>query len=299
MTADQLDLHMHSYYSDDGEYMPADLVARCSERGITVMSITDHNCVRGVPEGEQAALAAGIRFIPGIEIDCTFQDVNLHVLGYGINYRSEDFRSLEKNIDRQGRRASLQMLSATQGLGFHITEDDMAGLSENYYRKDRWTGEMFAEVLLGKPEYKDHPLLSPYRPGGIRSDNPYVNFYWDFYSQGKICYAEITYPPLAETVDVIHRNGGLAVLAHPGANLRERYELLHPILETGLDGIEVFCSYHDTLAAEYFLRKSEEYGLLTTCGSDFHGKTKPAIEVGDTHCTADPVKIMNKLYKML
>ena len=85
----------------------------------------------------------------------------------------------------------------------------MEELAGDYYWKDRWTGEMFAEVLLGREEYKDHPLLLPYREGGARGDNPYVNFYWDFYSQGKCCYVKMEYPKLEQAVDIIHRNGGI------------------------------------------------------------------------------------------
>ncbi|NLL77851.1 MAG: PHP domain-containing protein [Clostridiales bacterium] len=288
---------MHSYYSDDGEYSPAQLVQKCKECSISTMSITDHNCVRAISEGCRAAEEAGIRFLPGIEIDCTFQGINLHVLGYGIDYTSHDFYLLEKNADEQHLRASLQMLLSTQELGFHITENDMAKLAENKYWKDRWTGEMFAEILLSRPEYMDHPLLLPYRSGGERGDNPYVNFYWDYYAQGKVCYAEVTYPSLEQTIETIHGNGGIAILAHPGINLRGRYELLCPILEKGLDGIEVFSSYHDAPDIEYFLGKSREFHLLTTCGSDFHGKTKPTTRVGQSNCTIDFREITASLNK--
>ncbi|TCL59268.1 hypothetical protein EDD76_1044 [Kineothrix alysoides] len=285
MAKELIDLHMHSYYSDDGEYSPTELVQKCKERGITIMSITDHNCVRAISEGQQAAKDAGIRFLPGIEIDCTFQGVNLHVLGYGIDYTNDDFYLLEKNIEEQHMHASLQMLLSTQELGFHITENDMAELAKNNYWKDCWTGEMFAELLLNRPEYNDHPLLSPYRSGGTRADNPYVNFYWDYYAQGKACHAKIIYPSLMQIIRTIHNSGGIAVLAHPGINLQNHYELLIPILNAGLDGIEVFSSYHDAPATEYFLGKCHEFHLLPTCGSDFHGKTKPTVRVGHINCT--------------
>lgn len=285
MEKELIDLHMHSYYSDDGEYSPTGLVQKCKECGITIMSITDHNCVRAISEGQQAAKEAGIRFLPGIEIDCTFQGVNLHVLGYGIDYTNDAFYLLEKNIEGQHMQASLQMLLSTQELGFHITENDMAELAKNNYWKDCWTGEMFAELLLNRPEYNDHPLLSPYRSGGARGDNPYVNFYWDYYAQGKACHAKIIYPSLMQTVSTIHKSGGIAILAHPGINLQNHYELLIPILNTGLDGIEAFSSYHDAPATEYFLGKCREFHLLPTCGSDFHGKTKPAIRVGQVNYT--------------
>ena len=95
-----IDLHMHSKYSDDGEFSPAELVRQCAEAGITVMSITDHNCVRANAEARSAALSAGIRYIAGIEIDCVLSGVNFHVLGYGIDFESEDFIRIEENCSR-------------------------------------------------------------------------------------------------------------------------------------------------------------------------------------------------------
>lgn len=279
-----IDLHMHSRYSDDGEFSPSELAEKCSEAGIKIMSVTDHNCIKANAEAEEAARTRNICYIPGIEIDCTFRDVNFHMLGYGIDYKSDDFMEIERNIEEQSIQASMERLTQTQALGFRVTEDDMREMAEGSYWKDIWTGEMFVEVLLSRSEYEDHPLLKPYRPDGSRADNPYVNFYWDYYAQGKPCYAEVKYPGMKEILDLIHANGGFAVLAHPGVNLKGNRHLLDEILDLGLDGIEAFSSYHTKEQAEFFYGIARERHLITTCGSDFHGKTKPAIQMGQHHC---------------
>lgn len=284
VTKNGIDLHMHSYYSDDGEFSPEELVQKCRELGVGIMAIADHNCVRANAAAQRKALEAGIIYIPAIEIDCTFNGTNLHVLGYGIDYNSPDFEAIENNISEQSSAASRKMLLATQKLGFDISESDMVSLAANMYWKDRWTGEMFAEVLLSKPEYGSHSLLSPYRPGGLRSDNPYVNFYWDFYSQGKPCYAEMVYPPLGHIIDIIHRNGGKAVLAHPGVYAKDNSKLLKDIAAAGIDGIEAFSSYHSPSQCQDFYREAKDNNLFVTCGSDYHGKTKPAISIGGHGC---------------
>ena len=211
---------------------------------------------------------------------CTFRGVNLHVLGYGIEYESPDFAEIEDNIAAQGTAASRQMLWATRKMGFQVSEQEMEELAKNNFNKDIWTGEMFAEVLLDKPEYADHPMLRPYRPGGKRADNPYVNFYWDYYSQGKCCYVKMEYPDLEQVVDMVHRNKGCAVLAHPGVNLKGHSGLLEPIIETGLFGIEAFSSYHSPEQAACYYEAARRNGLIYTCGSDYHGKTKPSICLG-------------------
>ena len=248
------------------------------------MSITDHNSVRANVEAQWVAEEMNINYIPGIEIDCVFQSTNLHVLGYGIDYKSDDFERIEKNIMDQGAATSQKMLEKTNALGFCITKNEMWEVSKHNFWKESWTGEMFAEVLLNKPEYDDHPLLLPYRTGGVRSDNPYVNFYWDYYSQGKPCYIKMEYPSLEEVVSIIHRNGGKAVLAHPAVNLKEHHELLRPLISTGIDGIEAFSSYHTPSQAAYYLKESQDLNLFITCGSDFHGKIKPAISLGQHGC---------------
>lgn len=279
MKTRKIDLHMHSWYSDDGEFMPEKLVEQCLARGINVMSVTDHNCAKANGEAEKEAEKKGIRYISGIEIDCVYKGLDFHVLGYGIDYRSEDFQRIEEQIEKQVFRASLERLEKTRGLGFCVTENEMWNLSKDNYWKVSWTGEMFGEMLLSKPEYMEHPLLKPYRFGGERSDNPYVNFYWDYYAQGKHCYVKIEYPSMEKVIELIHKNGGRAVLAHPGVNLRGRESLLDVVLRLGLDGIEAFSSYHTLPETEFFYEQAKKRKLLITCGSDYHGKTKPSVHL--------------------
>jgi predicted metal-dependent phosphoesterase TrpH len=275
-----IDLHMHSIYSCDGEYTPTELVERCAAEGISLMSVTDHNCARANAEAAKAAKLRNIAYIPGIEIDCVFKGTNFHMLGYGIDYKSRDFLRIEKNVDNQNFYASFEMLMSTQRLGFDVTESDMREISKKYFKQYVWTGEMFAEVLLNKKEYQNSTLLKPYRKGGARSDNPYVNFYWDFYSQGKPCYVEIKYPSMDGVIEMIHDNGGSAVLAHPGVNLSGREYLLQDILKLGIDGIEVYSSYHTAKQAVWYHKEALKRNMLVTCGSDYHGKTKPSVNLG-------------------
>ena len=89
---------------------------------------------------------------------------------------------------------------------------------------------------------------------------------------------------MEDILDVIHKNGGFAVLAHPWVNLKQNIDLLDEILDLGPDGVEAFSSYHTREQAEFFYGIAKERNLIVTCGSDYHGKTKPAIQVGQHHC---------------
>lgn len=279
MTKSYIDLHMHSMYSDDGEYTPTQLVDMCHEAGVKIMAIADHNWVKANEEAKKHADELGMTYIPAIEIDCTYKGVNLHVLGYGID-NQEVFNQLGEDIEKQELACSMKKLELTNALGFDLKKEQLDALSTNGV----YTGEMFGEALLNDSRYEDHELLKPYRQGGERSDNPYVNFYWDYYAQGKPCYTEIHFPTLEETIQLIHQHGGVALLAHPGNNLKGQFELFDEMVALGLDGVECFSSYHTTETNEYFYNKAKELNVLYTCGSDFHGKTKPSIHLGENGC---------------
>lgn len=286
-----IDLHMHTAASVDGSFSAEELISQCRDAGLRIIAIADHNSVRSLAHAETAAKENHLRLIPAIEIDCTFGTVNLHVLGYGIDWRQSVFGEIEDNVSRQELAASQQKLVLTNALGFALSKEQLERLSPSGI----YTGEMFAEALLQDPRYQDHELLKPYRAGGSRSDNPYVNFYWDWYSQGRPCYTEVHYPSLRSTVQAIRHAGGVPVLAHPGNNLKDRYELFDVIIDAGVGGVEAFSSYHTPEAAQYFLEAGQRRHLLITCGSDYHGKTKPAIHLGRMHCTIDEHEIEAQL----
>ena len=286
-----IDLHMHSFYSDDGEFSPSELVEKCKEKGICIMAIADHNSVKGIQEAKKTAKIEGIQYITGIEIDCTYKGINLHILGYGMDITSEDFLKIEEDVMSQELACSMRKITLTNQLGFDVRQEDLERLSSNGV----YTGEMFAEVLLKDARYIGNALLKPYRIGGERSDNPYVNFYWDYYAKGKPCYTEIIYPTLEAVVKLIQKSGGIAVLAHPGQNLKGQYEVFDELVKRGIQGVEAFSNYHDEETVRFFLEKGRAYHLLITCGSDYHGKTKPAIRLGETRCIIDEHEIEQQL----
>ncbi len=286
-----IDLHMHSRFSDDGEYEPAVLAKMCSEAGIRIMAIADHNSVQAIPEELETAEKLGLKAIPAIEIDCQFQDIPLHVLGYGIRYQEPVFQAIHDNIYNQELQNSDEKLRLTNQLGFRLCSEDMRKVSSDGI----YTGEMFAEILLNNPAYDDCELLKPYRRNGTRSDNPYVNFYWDYYAKNKPCYTPLTLPAMSDIIAIIHGTDGKAVLAHPGVNLSDHMQAETMILNAGIDGIEAFSSYHSAEECQDYLQKAQMRNLFVTCGSDFHGRTKPSIHLGAAGCTIDQSIIENTL----
>ena len=247
-----IDLHIHSCYSEDGEYTPAKLVQMCVGAGVTIMAIADHNCVKGSQEAVELARREHLRCYPAVEIDCTYQNTNFHVLGYDIQLKSPDFEAIEQNVRKQCVDASKERLRLINRLGFTLTETELKAITAGGYWSEHWTGEAFAEALLKNEKYLESDILRPYREGGGRSDNPYVNFYWDYCSQGKPCYAGMTFPDMRDVIGIIHRNGGKSVLAHPGVNLRGNFERIDQLIPLGLKGIEAYSSYHTPETARCF-----------------------------------------------
>ena len=115
-----MDLHIHSAYSSDGEIPVAGIAERCAASGTAIFSLTDHNCVRGLDEAAGCASKAGLGFVPGIEVDCNFEGTDLHLLGYGIDWRSRDFASLEEDVAAKVTEAFGETIRRLRKLGFAV-----------------------------------------------------------------------------------------------------------------------------------------------------------------------------------
>lgn len=273
----QIDLHMHSVQSNDGTYSPEELLELAQTAGLRTIAIADHNSIRSIRPAMEQSAQYGITVVPAIEIDCTYQTINLHVLGYWIDPEDPAFLELEDRLAQKERDSSQERIRLVHELGIAFSETEARAIAHYGYV----TGEVIAEVALKTAANDDNELLRPYRPGGSRSDNPYVNFYWDYCAPGKPAYVHIPFISLAEALKLIRGSGGVPVLAHPGNNIpMENKELLHEILDQGIAGMEVFSTYHSKAQKDFYYGIARERNMFFTAGSDFHGKTKPAISLG-------------------
>ncbi|WP_066889154.1 PHP domain-containing protein [Clostridium nigeriense] len=273
----KIDLHLHSYFSDDGELSPEIIINKAIENGLDIISITDHNSIKANNIALEYANNKNIKYISGIEIDCQYNGLNLHLLGYDFDFNKDCFIKLEENIIKQEKEAGLKRIKKIKEVtNLYLNDEDVLTKAPSGII----TGELIAEVLLSDERNKDSKILSPYRDGGIKSDMPFVNFYWDYFSQGKPAYVHIEYITLLEAIKMIKDNGGISILAHPGNNLKNNFDIIDDLIKEGIDGIEVFSSYHSKETIEFFYNKAIKNNLFITCGTDFHGKNKPNIEIG-------------------
>ena len=276
------DLHIHSAYSNDAEIAIPEIVKRCQENQVDVFSITDHNCIGGTREAKRLISDnQGPSFIPGIEIDCHYNGTDLHLLGYQVELENDDFDILERNNNKKLMDAVPRMVHNLLQLGIEVDVDELLQMSGG----NPPSAELFAELLLQKPEQASNPALQPYLPGGERSDMPLINFYLDFFAQGKPAYVKIEQTPFQEAVSLVKSNGGIPIVAHPGLNFMGKEFLVNELLDQGAAGLEVFNNYHSSEQVKYFAELAKKRAVLMTCGSDFHGKNKPLISIGEYNNT--------------
>ncbi len=271
-----LDLHIHTSHSHDGDVDPAVIVRHAARSGITHLAITDHNRVGGVGPALDASIGRDIEVIPGIEIDCSHNGANIHLLGFYIDHQDERYARFWEDARIRKAELNQKRMDTMQSLGFAIDPELLLATA-----KDGVVSNVaLAESVLSHPFNRDNPALSPYRPGGDKSANPLIGFCWDYTVQGKPAYIDDGNPTLAEALDLVTSTGGVPVLAHPGSSLAGREHLVASILAAGVRGVEAFCGYHNAEAAQYWIGEAERLGAFITCGSDFHGSAKPAITMG-------------------
>lgn len=273
----KVDLHIHSNISSDGTYSVRELIQMAKSKGMETISITDHNSVRGVKEALFLGAEEGIQVIPGIEIDTVYDGIDFHMTAYGIDFESTEYQKLEAHYYDDMRIKSWQAVDKfINHFSLDISEDILKSIAV----RGMIVPENFADYLLKQEFYNNAEFLKEYRANGSRSDNPNVNFYWDYFSQGKIAYVEEERISCDAVIDLIHRTGGIAVIAHPGVNFKDKDEVLEKLLER-VDGIEAFSSYHTEEQCKKYLLLAKKYQLKVSCGSDFHGHHKPNIQIGN------------------
>lgn len=277
ITMTRFDLHMHSCYSKDGEFAPSALIEIAKKKKLKVVALSDHDCMQGIDEMKKAGEREGIEVIPAIEFTTLFDgDIECHLLGYGFDYQQPYFQTLPsftQKLMEDAFHTRVEKLEAYYPV--HIDEKQILADAGD---ENPWF--LMCERMFNDPANEGIEDFKEYRRGGKRSDPAPVNFFWDKCQKGSPLYVYVNYPSFEDTVRRIHDAGGIAVLAHPFKTFYQKEDLLQEAVACGIDGIEAFSNYHDPIHNAYYAAYGKEKGLLLTCGSDFHGKLKPSIEMG-------------------
>lgn len=255
-----IDLHLHTTASD-GRLTPAQLVARVAAAGITTMSVTDHDTVAGLVEVGAEAAARGIRLVPGIEVTAIADARDVHLLGYFFDPGNAALAAF-----LEGQRAL--RVSRVREIGAQLTAlglpvDVDALLTAAATRPGS---------SVGRPQLA-RALISAGYVASIREA------FDRWLANGQPAYVPRTGPSPAAVVEVIHAAGGLVSFAHPAVTRRD--ELIRPLVDDGLDAIEVYHSDHTPADEVDYRGLAARLGVLVSGGSDFHGDPSTPLRAGD------------------
>lgn len=270
-----IDLHIHSNKSSDGDFTLFHIMKLAKEKRMKAISISDHDTVAAYPEALHLGREAGIEVIPSIELTTTFEDREFHLLLPFVDWKSKVVSHLVSEVTKKRLQEARERVKKLQELEFDITWEEVLTESEPFPP----LGVTIAQILLRKAD-KDDDSLKKYLRGEDRHLAPY-HFYKDYFMEGKPASVPRRNLNIVKVLDVVSQTGAVPVLAHPGAYFqRVRKEDLVVLKEKGLQGLEVYTSYHSSEQEELYKKMSEEFDLVPTAGSDFHGTIKPHIPFG-------------------
>jgi hypothetical protein len=261
-----IDLHVHSNASD-GTLTPSEVVALAVKNNISVIALTDHDTLGGLPEAEQAAIhhretGKSIRVIPGTEISVSYRNKDIHILGLFVDVNNEELtRSLEEARGKRDERNE-KMTANLREIGIDITVEKMRAKEGDAVL----TRAHFAKFMVEEGYIKSmKDAFNKY----LNNDSPY--------------YVPREYLCPEEAIRLIHLAGGLAILAHPllyKFTLDEVDKMIAYLTSIGIDGIEAIYSANTGFDEGRILHFANKYGLVITGGSDFHGANKPDLDLG-------------------
>jgi predicted metal-dependent phosphoesterase TrpH len=266
-----IDLHTHSNASD-GSLSPTELVAEAGRRGLTALALPDHDTTEGLEEAREAARKEGIHFIPGIEIEITWEAPpglpgapgEFHLLGLGISRPCPAFREAVAELFRRREARNLEILDRMRELSIDADYGEVRALSGGH--------------SVGRPHFA--ALLVNRRIVKNREQA-----FARYLGRGKPLYVPKTGMEFERAAALIKESGGLAVLAHP-MSLYVAWgrlpELIQGLKERGLAGIEAWHPTAKIRACKRLEDLGNALGLCITAGSDFHGEARPDRRLGVT-----------------
>lgn len=242
----RVDLHAHTTASD-GAVGPAAAVEAAHAAGLAALAITDHDTLAGIPEAARRADELGLRLVPGVELSVHQGDGEVHLLGLHIR----DVERLQDELERfRALRAdrARAIVTRLQALGVPVSMDRVLAIAGG--------------GAIGRP----HIARALMEGGWVHDRREAFDRYL---GTGRPAYVEKERLEVAAGVALIHGAGGIAVLAHPGAEGRR--ERLESLAALGLDGVEVRHPSHSAEDVKRLGALAEYLALVPSGGSDWHG----------------------------
>lgn len=245
------DLHIHSTISD-GLLTPKQVVDWGMKKGLKCISLTDHDTVGGIETAVFYAQNKDIEIVPGIEISTELQNMEIHILGYFVDYCDSKLNEFLKKINENRYYRAKEMVQKLINVGCRVNFEDVCKIADN-------------ALSIGRP----HIARVLVNMGICESIEDAFERYIGF---GKPAYVERYKISPYQAAEIIVNCGGVAVLAHPGLIPNANIETLAGKLKTwGLSGIEVYHTKHNEKDIIRLKEIAVKLSLVQTGGSDCHG----------------------------
>lgn len=272
---DTIDLHTHSTFSD-GTFTPLQLVKYAEEKGLKAFALTDHDTTEGVKEAK--SIETNVEVISGVEISTRYDKKEIHIVGLYVNENDADLNKQLKYYREKRVTRNFEILEKLNSLGVDITIDDV---------KESCTGDVISRAHIAKA------LVSK---GFVGS---YTEAFDRYLGDNKCAYVPRETLNYEESIELITKAGGVPVLAHPllykmsDTNLEN---MMVKLRQKGLKAVEVYYSTHSNSDTQHIMAMANRVGLIYSGGSDFHGATKPKIDMGTgMGKLAVPYEILEKI----
>lgn len=243
------DLHTHTTHSD-GHCSPYELISKAAAAGINILSITDHDSVGALDEGIAVGKEFNVEVIPGMELSASSGELDIHILGYFMDYHNKALEEALAHFRENRMRRVEKIVDKLNQMNIPLTMESVLSHA---------TGDS-----VGRP----HIASALVTAGHARS---YHHAFEKYLGDGRPAFEKKPDFSPADTVRLIAQAGGLSFLAHP---CRISDEVLFQIIKCGIDGIEVIHPSHSPEMVRYYRGIVNEYCLLESGGSDFHGGPK-------------------------
>jgi 3',5'-nucleoside bisphosphate phosphatase len=258
-----VDLHLHSTCSD-GSFAPTEVVRMAAKAGLAAMALSDHDNIDGIEAAMAAGKELGIEVITAVELSVVWESLqDIHLLGYGFDHH---------NVELKGALKSFREFRETRNEQIVVRVNEKL-VSESRRPIDLEAVKQKAGGTIGRP----HIAMALLEDGHVNDKNEAFNRYL------VPCNVEKRFFPIAEAVELVHRAGGVAVLAHPPFIPVERAELLcllDTFVNLGLDGVEAYNTGATNDDIDWYITQTRRRGLIVTGGSDFHGSEGGEIVIG-------------------
>lgn len=271
-----IDLHCHSTASD-GSYSPAALVKLGQERGLTHFALTDHDTTDGLDEF--LSIESPIKRIQGIELSVDFFKGELHLVGLFIDKESEKMKTLVEEVKAYRLVRNKKMLEKLSALvKKNVSEEELL---------DEPGGQ------LGRPHMAKYLV----RNGFVANMD---EAFYKYLADGSSLNVPKKRISIERALDTVKSSGGVAILAHPSKlklSDNDLDYLVRDYVDKGLDGIEVYSSHSPDDKKTIYAKLADKYGLIISCGSDFHGTNARIPSVGANIGTVAEESILEPLLK--